>query len=715
MIIDVFAKGQGGGAGPIDYLIALDVLAYDENRNVLRDENGDVIMKRRHPPPDIMRGDPNITRDLINSSPFEWSYVSGVVAFTPEDNPSEEQQQEAMDAFERLAFAGLEPEQYNILWVRHTHEGKVELHFCLPRLELISGKSLNPCPPGFEKAFNSLRDVLNKRYGWADPEAPSRARERKNVKESQSRAETRDEIQNWIENQIVAGTINDRSEMIEALQKVGLEVPRTGKNYITVKDPETGERWRMKGVIFHEGWTRDETIAREIAAKNRGNSGSPTPARRLDGIDLAELQERLGSHIDRRTEYNQSRYPRPYERSRDGIEPGTVREATASDPKRGVPEQPVGYSDDDRQGTNENYGSFGTIGNADEETKDDGRSGDPLNAGDLLASGANPAGPSAARQTNVPPTARPISDHGHQNRRDGQLLDAADRSTASMLESGVLTDDTKPSRNQSTHLADATRARVDIIHRRIGDTIERAQRRAEKSTAGYRQLADKTARSARSFMQGLSVLSNGLQHCLDWLGWRSERPEKSGPLVSSVQGSGKSRASRFVGIIMKIYEQRQREQEERAKREQEIERAKARPATSPRSKEQVRSFDHLDAADFERRIDLETGEFLDGDDYVADASNHDNRPPVGQKAGSSSGQTNSTAHAPRREPAGRMTEQMARTEEPRLPRPPAPISQPTNDKRQVPPVTSSSAQAQSKPNGGEILPQKRRRDRGYER
>ena len=172
-----FARGQGGGAGPIDYLIALDVLAYDENRNVLRDENGDVIMKRRDPPPDIMRGDPNITRDLIDSSPFKWAYVSGVVAFASEDKPTEEQQHEVMDAFEALAFAGLEPEQYNILWVRHSHEGRIELHYCLPRLELISGKSFNPCPPGFEKAFNCLRDVLNKRYGWADPEDPSRARE----------------------------------------------------------------------------------------------------------------------------------------------------------------------------------------------------------------------------------------------------------------------------------------------------------------------------------------------------------------------------------------------------------------------------------------------------------------------------------------------------------------------------------------------------------
>ncbi len=697
MIIDIFDAGQGGGAAPVNYLIALDGLAYDKIRNILRDENGNVIIKRRDPPPDIMRGDPNITRDLIDSSPFKWAYVSGVVAFTPEDNPTEEQQQVVMDEIEKLSFAGLEPEQYNILWVRHTHEGKVELHFCLPRLELISGKSLNPCPPGFEKAFNSLRDVLNKRHGWADPEDPSRARDLKIVKESPSKAKMRDEIHNWIVSEIVAGTINDRSEMIEALMKGGFEVPRIKKKFITVKLPAFKKGIRMQGGIYHEGWTRNEAIARAIA---QAATGGGEPPKRLDDISLAELQERLGRHIERRTEYNQSRYPRPHERIRGGIEPGTEREATASDPKRGVPGKPVRYPDDDLQQTDENYESFGSIGNADEETKDDGGSGDPLNAGDLLASGADPAGPSAARQTNVPPPARPISDHGYQNRRDGQLLDAADRSTASMLESGVLTDASKPSRYQSTHLADATRARVDVIHRRISDTIERAQRRAEKSTAGYRQLADRTARSARSLIQGLSNMSDGLQRCLDWLGWRSERPEKSGPLVSSVQGSGKPRASRFVGIIMKIYElrqQRQRAQEERAKRKH------------------ARSFDHLDAAEFERRIDLETGEIIDGDDYVADASNHDNRPPVGRKAGNNSGHTNSAAPAPRRELHGRMTEQMAQTEESRPPRRTAPVSQPTNDKRQAPPVKSSSAQAQSKPTGGEIPPKKRRRDRGYER
>jgi hypothetical protein len=73
-----------------------------------------------------------------------------------------------MDGFERLAFAGLDPTQYEVLWVRHTHEDRVELHFYTPRLELTSGRSLNIASPGYQNAFDSLRDVMNQRHSWAD-------------------------------------------------------------------------------------------------------------------------------------------------------------------------------------------------------------------------------------------------------------------------------------------------------------------------------------------------------------------------------------------------------------------------------------------------------------------------------------------------------------------------------------------------------------------
>ena len=92
---------------------------------------------------------------------------------------SEAKQQEAMDAFERLAFAGMDPEQYDITWVRHQHTegGRVELHFVTPRMELTTGKALNIAPPGWERSYAPLRDALNWSHGWARPDDPDRATE----------------------------------------------------------------------------------------------------------------------------------------------------------------------------------------------------------------------------------------------------------------------------------------------------------------------------------------------------------------------------------------------------------------------------------------------------------------------------------------------------------------------------------------------------------
>ena len=81
-------------------------------------------------------------------------------------------------------------------------------------------------------------------------------------------------------------------------------------------------------------------------------------------------------------------------------------------------------------------------------------------------------------------------------------------------------------------------------------------------------------------------------------------------------------------MILKNAELRQQRKNE----QQEIESAEVKTEPSPRSKEQARSFDQLDAAEFERRIDLETGEFIDADDYVADASIQGQSPIGGPKS-----------------------------------------------------------------------------------
>ncbi|MEP1441753.1 MAG: relaxase/mobilization nuclease domain-containing protein [Hyphomicrobiales bacterium] len=318
MLIKFFRNGQGGGAGPVDYLIDREVVAYDQNRNPLTDESGTIKMTRRVPEPQVIEGNPDRLRTLIDAIPYQWTYRAGVIAFTHEDVPTPDQQRDVISAFEDLAFAGLEPDQRDILWVQHRHEDRVELHFVTPRMELISGRSLNIAPPGYQKPFDALRDVLNKQHGWNDPQAPERAREVKSLVEAVHRGEAREQIHDWVIDRIENGSIQDRPTMIEALESEGFDIPRQGKAYITVRDPRSDERWRLKGEIFHEGWTRQSTVERALERSSKRADQSPSRSgSRLDALDLGKLQERLRGFIEKREAYNRERYPRAsaYERA----------------------------------------------------------------------------------------------------------------------------------------------------------------------------------------------------------------------------------------------------------------------------------------------------------------------------------------------------------------------------------------------------------------
>ncbi|WP_156510549.1 relaxase/mobilization nuclease domain-containing protein [Labrenzia sp. OB1] len=306
MLIKLFRSGKGGGAAPVDYLIASHVLAYDGNRDLIRDDAGVPLMKSRDPLPEVLAGNPDHTRALIDACPHAWTYRAGVISFDRDDHPTEEQQQAVMDAFDELAFAGLDRDQVHMLWVRHSHEGRVELHFCTPRMELTSGKSLNIAPPGYQKAMDSLRDMLNKEHGWADPQDPARSQDIKQLPEKKLRAQGREDIQHWLEDLIVAGQISSRPDMVAALEGAGFELPRQGKTYLTVKDPDSGTRWRLKGDIFHADWTREKTAER---AAERDHRASAPGSERLAARSLSDLRDKYRAHVEKRRLYNQQRYP----------------------------------------------------------------------------------------------------------------------------------------------------------------------------------------------------------------------------------------------------------------------------------------------------------------------------------------------------------------------------------------------------------------------
>ncbi|WP_338282581.1 relaxase/mobilization nuclease domain-containing protein [Sinorhizobium sp. KGO-5] len=329
MLIKFFRNGQGGGSGPVDYLVERDVVAYDQNRNAIRDKRGEIMLFAREPLPEVLRGDADRMRALIDACPHQWTYRAGVIAFTAKDAPNPAQQRQVMDAFENLAFAGMEADQREMLWVRHTHEGRVELHFVTPRMELVSGRSLNIAPPGYQKHYDALRDVLNKEHGWDDPMAPERSRETVSLIESVRRGDAREMIHDWIVQRIETGEIHDRPSMTEALTAAGFDLPRAGKNYITARDPETDERWRLKGDLFREDWTRENTLERalERAAGEPTRSGS-----RLGAIALDELRNRLERSLEARASYNRDRYPQLHRREPPALERGAGEDRGGREP-----------------------------------------------------------------------------------------------------------------------------------------------------------------------------------------------------------------------------------------------------------------------------------------------------------------------------------------------------------------------------------------------
>lgn len=292
MLIKFFARGTGSGNGPVEYATRADLEGREAHT------------------PEILRGDANRTRDLIDSIDREWRYTSGVVSFALEDAPSEAQQQEVMDEFEQVAFAGLESDQYDILWVRHQHTegGRVELHFVTPRIELTTGKALNIAPPGWEAYYGPLRDALNAEHGWARPDDPDRARDlQKGPQRAVERLHGRDAIQGYLTAQIASGAVYDRNSMVLALQDAGLQISRQGKDYVTAVDPQNGSRFRLKGTIYEQGWTREQHIDRAIG---REAGSGPETGRGTDPERAQEARAELSRRVESRARHHQERYPR---------------------------------------------------------------------------------------------------------------------------------------------------------------------------------------------------------------------------------------------------------------------------------------------------------------------------------------------------------------------------------------------------------------------
>ena len=285
----------------------------------------------------VLRGDPFLVGQIADSLDFKHRLTAGVIAWAPEDKPTPEQIDEVLDKFERLAWAGLDPDRYAWSAVRHDGEkGGVHVHIMAARVDLQTGKSLNIAAPGWQRDFAPLRNGMNARYDWARPDDPARfgevflssMRRKKRLEELRSGQSSavldKETLTTNLTAYIEAGLINNRADIKAAIIEAYINkdeyndqaryeaaakvlFSREGDNYISVKPPGANKAFRLRGAIYDRDFDGD--AYRAIKAAGNGAGGRDSEARRAV---FRKSEEQYDAVVRKRRAFNIDRYG-PYQ------------------------------------------------------------------------------------------------------------------------------------------------------------------------------------------------------------------------------------------------------------------------------------------------------------------------------------------------------------------------------------------------------------------
>lgn len=267
---------------------------------------------------EVLRGDPERVADVADSLDFAHRYQSAVVSWSPDDAPTDDQVEAVLADFETamLAQFGDDAEPDRLAWtaVRH-EEGGTHLHILAARVDLVTGKSYAPAPPGWERLYDPIRDYHNHAHGWARPDDPARARlvqtghealrdataVRAGI-EGEGSESAKAQITEWLTARIEAGEIADREGIRASLQELG-EITREGNNYISVRPEGASRAIRLRGAIY--GSEFDAAAIRDAAPEAGAGRGA---VRQTNAGEADRAWREFGEACQRFAERSQGRY-----------------------------------------------------------------------------------------------------------------------------------------------------------------------------------------------------------------------------------------------------------------------------------------------------------------------------------------------------------------------------------------------------------------------
>jgi hypothetical protein len=246
--------------------------------------------KPREPEPVILEGDPQAMKFICDTLEFKNQYSTGVLSFSPEETAKiaadPELKDKILQDFKDFAFAGVPDHARQFLAIEHSHTGRLEIHYMLPRVHLESGKYRNPFPPnyngkrgkGHNEAFikenDSYIDHACARFGLTNPRDPEIARDLK-ISAFDKEAATKKEVHGLVCDLIESGHITCREDIQNFFVELGGTITRNSDDYISVKFGDDQKAMRFKGDIYDKANFGAKAISEsEVYGKTRASQGS---------------------------------------------------------------------------------------------------------------------------------------------------------------------------------------------------------------------------------------------------------------------------------------------------------------------------------------------------------------------------------------------------------------------------------------------------------
>jgi len=307
MIVKFSNHGKGKASGVLNYL--------------LKEKGSDgTLVPREHAK--VLYGDPVLTEHLIDTTVHKSKYKSGYLSFSERaDEISEDDKKRIMQEFEKVIFCGLEPDQYDILWVEHADKdiddnnpvGRLELNFVIPCQELRTGKSFQPYyEPADLRRVNAWKNIVNAEVKTinaerlSDPNDPKRQR----LVNPKSRRDLEEALKRRLLLESQRGVVINRQSLLTTLRRWGLNVNRSNsETSVSVKHEDLKDKngrvmsVRLTGGMFAKNYRGIEfkPYIQEVNSNTYYSEPNKTHRSQLDKMNLEE-------GIKIKAQYHQERY-----------------------------------------------------------------------------------------------------------------------------------------------------------------------------------------------------------------------------------------------------------------------------------------------------------------------------------------------------------------------------------------------------------------------